>query len=113
MFNSTDKSKLLQPTSPHSAPLWKANWSSRSTFDLVSGCILTLLICVWTAIHLNIPQYEERRRRGFAVYRRFRRRVWWMFVGLIGPELVLYTALDQFIQARLVILRLRKIDDAR
>jgi len=36
-----------------------------------------------------------------------------MFLWLIGPELVLLTSGLQFIQARLVAMGLRKIDDAR
>ncbi|RPB21391.1 hypothetical protein L211DRAFT_840815 [Terfezia boudieri ATCC MYA-4762] len=110
MSTSTGKSWLLRPTSD-SAPLWQGSTNIRSTFDLISSCVLTLLICVWTAIHLNIPRYKERRRGGFAVP--LWRRIWWMFMGLIGPELVLYTAWSQFIQARLVTMRLRKIDNAR
>ena len=110
MSNSTEFS--LQPTSPNPAPSWKAPPNFRTTVDLVSSCVLTLVVCVWTAIHLNIQPYNERRRRGgFAPY--LWRRMWWMLMGLLAPELVLYTAWSQYIQARQVTLMLKEIDEAR
>jgi len=109
MSNSSEFS--LQPTTPTSDPPWKDDPNFRSTTDLVSSCVLTLVVCVWTAIHLNIQPYNERRGGGFARY--LWRRMKWMLMGLVAPELVLYTAWLQFIQARLVTMMLRKIDEAR
>ncbi|KAF2184187.1 hypothetical protein K469DRAFT_519079, partial [Zopfia rhizophila CBS 207.26] len=34
----------------------------RSSFGIFSSCITTMLLCVWTAIHLNIPA-----KGGFAI----------------------------------------------
>ena len=46
---------LLQPSSPQSEPAWSPPDSRRSTLDLLQSCILTLILCSWTAIHQNIP----------------------------------------------------------
>ncbi|KAK4181547.1 hypothetical protein QBC36DRAFT_364454 [Triangularia setosa] len=65
----------------------------RGTASIFWSCIITLLACVYTALHLNIPTHNGK--------------VWillskakWVFAGLIAPELVLYLATSQYIEAR-------------
>ena len=65
----------------------------RGTYSLVHGCFTTLLLCAWTAIHLNIP-YKT------SLLRDFMQRIGWMLVAIFFPEAVLYCAWDQFWAAK-------------
>ena len=61
---------------------WKAEPYERGTFGILSTCIITLGLCVWTAIHLNVPA-----RNGHL--RQLLRKVGWMVLGFLAPELVI------------------------
>ncbi|KAI4190178.1 MAG: hypothetical protein LQ346_004963, partial [Caloplaca aetnensis] len=68
--------------------LWKANSDTRGTFDILSTCLITLLLCVWTAVHLNISppgRFWEPKVRKVA----------WLVLALLAPEVVAYTAWEQ------------------
>ena len=109
-----DRKHLFEPTSNSTEPTWLST-PQRTTADLVSSCVLTLIICVWTAVHLNIPSAIERRanagrKRKFTALRKLAKRVKWMLFALFIPELVLYTAFDQFMEARAVAMELNAIE---
>jgi hypothetical protein len=74
---------------------WKASPKTRSTSEILYTCIVTISLCVYTAIHLNIPGPNSR-------FKWFRKVVW-VLVGIIGPEYVLWTAFVQFLDARRVV----------
>ncbi|KAJ7875639.1 hypothetical protein B0H13DRAFT_2668868 [Mycena leptocephala] len=61
----------------------------------------TLGLCVWTAIHLNIP---ERASAG----RQFLRKLVWLAVGLLAPEVVTFTAWNQYADAARLVRELAK-----
>jgi hypothetical protein len=69
---------------------WVANPSGRGTVSLVLSCVLTLGLCVWSAMHLNIaaPIATERQI--------WWRNVRWTFMGVFGPELAMYVAWRQW-----------------
>jgi hypothetical protein len=56
-------------------------------------CLITLGLCVWTAIHLNIDPARTRLR--FLLFK-----IGWMLGGIFAPELVLFWAFCQFAEAR-------------
>ena len=64
---------------------WKPSPSARGTFDILSTCIITMLLCVWTAVHLNVPP------PGSAWVPRLRK-IGWLILALLAPEMVAYTA---------------------
>lgn len=72
----------------HSAP------NERGTWDLVVSCVLTLMICVWSALHLNVPTHHSRLRD------RNIRRLRWILLGIFAPEVVVSTAFAQYLTAR-------------
>lgn len=91
---------ILRPTSSEAAPIWVANPQTRSTFDLVSSCILTLILCVWTAVHLNVPGFQERKE--YKWWKPVQKKILWMCVGLIAPEVMPCNSIskqDQFVRA--------------
>ncbi|KAJ7200454.1 hypothetical protein C8J57DRAFT_441424 [Mycena rebaudengoi] len=102
--------KLLSPlvhlhyssTASHRRPTWWADEpDARGTYSLVSSCIFTLALCVWTAIHLNIPEEPTGTRQ-------FLRKLIWLGVGLLAPEVVTFTAWNQHATASRLVRELGK-----
>jgi hypothetical protein len=73
---------------------WVPEPPTRGTFRLLVSCILTLTLCVWTSLHLNIPIYNE---TGTA---RLWRKLRWTILALFSPEFVVYTAWMQWVSAK-------------
>jgi len=64
--------------------------NGRGTFGLISSCVLTLVLCVWSALHLNVPATHE--RLPTIIWRYVR----WIIAGVYAPELVVFTAWRQW-----------------
>ena len=79
---------------------WVPEPNGRGTWSLLSTCIITILLCVWSAVHLNVPQREKQ-------ISKYWRRCKWLLLGLFAPEVVAYVAWQQWREAK----RLR--DDVR
>ncbi|KAK3334219.1 hypothetical protein B0T19DRAFT_148375 [Cercophora scortea] len=86
------------------APPWVPSPNSRGTINILWSCIVTLIACVYTALHLNIPASNE---RGTA--RMLLRKAQWVVMTLMAPEIILYVALMQFIEARALMKGLRVV----
>lgn len=72
----------------HSAP------NERGTWDLIVSCVLTLMICVYSALHFNVPiQQSKLRDRNI-------RRLRWVLLGILAPEVVISSAFAQYLTAR-------------
>ncbi|KAH7635339.1 hypothetical protein B0T09DRAFT_22138 [Sordaria sp. MPI-SDFR-AT-0083] len=67
-------------------PHWEPEPTRRGTFGILSACIITLGLCVWTAIHLNVPRHDEGPLNG--PLKVTIRKVGWIIMGLLSPELV-------------------------
>lgn len=78
---------------------WVEDAPQRGTLSIITSCILTMGLCVWSALHLNIPPKIEKTARCWT--RNFR----WMLLGLFAPELVVFTAWRQYISAKTLQLR--------
>jgi hypothetical protein len=68
--------------------------NQRDTISLLISCLVTLGLCVYTAVHLNVPVKGERH------FQTVGRELKWCIIGLFAPELVLYTAWRQFASAK-------------
>ena len=64
---------------------WQPNPQTRGTFDILSTCMITMLLCVWTAVHLNVSLPGT-------VWGPRLRKVGWLVLALLAPEMVAYTA---------------------
>lgn len=64
---------------------WRPNPDTRGTFDILSTCIITLLLCVWTAVHLSVPPPGK-------FWESQSKKVRWLVLALLAPEFVAYTA---------------------
>ena len=72
---------------------WKPDPDYRGTFDIFSSCLGTLLICIWSAIHVDVV-------KGKSWYERVGEKMGWVLVGLLIPELTLFIAFTQLQRAR-------------
>lgn len=70
--------------------------SGRGTITLVLSSLLTLVLCVWSALHLNVPRRNQTKWQDF--WLNFR----WIVTGIYAPELVVFTAWRQWCSARLL-----------
>lgn len=70
--------------------------NGRGTLSLVISCLLTLVLCVWSALHLNVPLRADTRLHYIFVNIR------WIITGVYAPELVVFTAWRQWSSARIL-----------
>lgn len=70
---------------------WQAGDDDRSTWDIISNCLLTILACTWSVQHLNVPGPIDTDGK----WARFFRNVKWMVINILFPEfIVLHAALE-------------------
>lgn len=67
---------------------WQSDPSVRGTFDIISTCISTLLVCVWSAVHIGIP---ENPKSPWSLRQKFQ----WMVIGILAPDYVAYIAYSE------------------
>ena len=64
---------------------WNPSPNTRGTFDILSTCLITMLLCVWTAVLLNISPPGS-------FWSPKLRKVGWLVLALLAPEMIAYTA---------------------
>ena len=67
---------------------WQPEPLARVTWSILSVCVITTALCVWTALHLKIPPRDQK-------IPQFWRKLYWLGIGLFAPEIVAYTAGNQ------------------
>jgi hypothetical protein len=60
---------------------WQPEPKYRGTSTILSSCIITIGLCVWTAVHLNIQEHGKSGRQRLI-------KIKWLLYGLFAPELV-------------------------
>jgi hypothetical protein len=80
---------------------WVPEPKTRGSWGILSSCIVTISLCVWTAVHLNIPEHTKKRLEPWAFWKspQLHRKVLWLLLGLLAREIVAYTAWGQRQQA--------------
>ncbi|KAE8132567.1 hypothetical protein BDV38DRAFT_287603 [Aspergillus pseudotamarii] len=95
------------------AARWESEPNARGTWAILSSSLITLALCVWTAVHLNLPGHgksnytEKYRSLGFLVQRwpklswlvLWWRKAAWLVLGIFAPEVVIFAALGQWTEA--------------
>ena len=76
--------------------------NSRGTWAILSTCIITLTLCVYTSLHLNVPAHRSSNTDAF-----FRKAKYVIF-GLLAPELIAFNAWRQRTVASSLVDRVRK-----
>ena len=77
--------------------LWMGEPKQRGTFGIVTICISTLIICVWSTVHFNVPT------KRLTPTRRFFTQVLWMAIALFAPEFLLCLAINQWADAAILV----------
>lgn len=77
------------------APSWVREPEFRGTFSILQTCILTLTACVYTALHLNVPNKKHSGWVGTVAHK-----ARWVLLALVGPEAILLLAVGQLMAAR-------------
>jgi hypothetical protein len=83
--NDTDISMILG---------WQPSPNGRGTLDLVYSCLLTIFLCTWSVLCVNVPA------RGDGIWQILSRKVMFAALGLLGPEFIVQAALGQWISAK-------------
>ncbi|KAI6805890.1 hypothetical protein KC332_g14032 [Hortaea werneckii] len=73
---------------------WKSIPTYRSTWQIYQSCVITIGLCVWQAVHMNIPPPSER------PYKQTLRRIGAVILALIAPEVVALNAWAQLREAK-------------
>jgi hypothetical protein len=60
---------------------WKCAPLVRGTFSILSMSLLTMVLCVRTAVHLNIPEQGKTTAQWW-------RKLGWLLIALLAPEWV-------------------------
>ena len=72
---------------------WVPEPDGRGTWSIVWSCLVTIIICTWSVLHLDVP---ERRGRWYLFFRK----VEYMLVTAVAPEYILFWAVKEFFLAR-------------
>ena len=80
---------------------WAPEPSGRGTWSILWGCLATIFICTWSALHLNVP---ERHGRWYLFFRK----LGWMLICATAPEIVVAFAANHFFNARDLLKHLHK-----
>ena len=62
---------------------WEKSPDGRGTIDIIWGCILTIFLCVWTVLTLNVPAPDT------TSWAFTRTKIKWAIIALFGPEWLL------------------------
>jgi hypothetical protein len=82
---------LTHPTSP-SEPSYVPHPGSRGTIDILLSSVITLTLCVYTSIHLNITPPKKH----FGIQNVWIYKFYWVLIAVFAPEFVLYAAYIQW-----------------
>ena len=72
---------------------WVDDPNGRGTFTIVSSCVLTLSLCVYTSMHLNVRPYGRTELQSWIETTK------WVVFGILAPELLVYVAWRQYVSA--------------
>lgn len=72
---------------------WVDDPDGRGTFTIASSCVLTLSLCVYTAIHLNVRPHRRTELQSWIETAK------WVVFGILAPELVVFVAWRQYVSA--------------
>ncbi|RPA72644.1 hypothetical protein BJ508DRAFT_69269 [Ascobolus immersus RN42] len=94
MASQTSDSEYLDYQSPiNGTKTWRPEPQTRGTFGLVWPCLVTLTLCVWSSVHLNVPGPDRHWKGRVGV------KIIWLFMAVLAPEVVLLMAYKQHVAA--------------
>jgi hypothetical protein len=93
------ENSLAFPVNITSLPFlpWVPENGSRSTWSILSTCVSTLVLCAWSAVHVDIPTRKRCKKRDRIL--KWIPKLGWVLVGVSCPAMLLVLALSQFYTA--------------
>lgn len=79
----------------------------RGTLDLLYACYLTVFLCCWSALHMNVPADGDSKVNILV------RRIKWMLFCLLMPEYVSWEAVEDMWHAQILRSEFQKIPQVR
>lgn len=81
---------------------WVWDDGSRTTFDIIWGCVAVIIVCTYKVIHLNLPAEKESDASWSQplFWKKWFRKFKWMFFMTVSPELLFSMALLDWLWAR-------------
>ncbi|KAK6443425.1 hypothetical protein LTR95_000252 [Oleoguttula sp. CCFEE 5521] len=73
---------VVDGTNSTSTRIWVPNSTTRGSWAIYQSCIFTFILCIWQAIHVNVPPPGE------APWRQTARKAGWAVLALLAPEIV-------------------------
>lgn len=73
---------------------WVPEPDGRGTWSILWSCLVTISLCTWSALHLNVP--EPRHSSSSVVIRK----VLWSLAAATAPEYILWTSANDYFRAR-------------
>ncbi|KAN0076544.1 hypothetical protein V8E54_006686 [Elaphomyces granulatus] len=73
---------------------WISEPSGRGTASVLYTCLITIFLCVWSAMHINIPERNKSKTESFFY------KVKIAVLAIIAPEFVFLNALDSYLFIR-------------
>ena len=73
---------------------WVDQPNYRGTFDIIQSCLLVLLTCTWTMLHVNLPAQTD------TYFTTWLRKFRWALLAVLAPEVVTLFAACQWSSAR-------------
>lgn len=86
------------------APSWVSDPDDRGTWSLLYSCVFTLTLCVWSAVHPNVPSrafQQSVAKHGSKIF--------FVLAAILAPELGVFVAFRQFQRARSLIKELSRL----
>lgn len=82
---------------------WVGSPNERGTLDIVWSCVSTLVICLWSMLHLNIPSPKD------TYWTIFWRKSRWLVLGILAPEVPMLFACGQWASAKRSVSEMRTL----
>ncbi|GJE96394.1 hypothetical protein PsYK624_125900 [Phanerochaete sordida] len=76
------------------AASWHPDPTFRGTWGIVSTCVSTLIVCVWNAIHFDVPHRDQKWS--------FLHKLPWLLAGLFAPDALVIMAGTQLDGAKII-----------
>lgn len=74
---------------------WNSGCSGRGSYDILSSCLSTLIICTYSTFHPNIPPAGEKRYHPTALICKLK----WVMAGLLMPQVIFCIAIQECVVA--------------
>jgi len=76
----------------------------RGTLPVIHGCLSTIVLCTWNALHLNLPADNEPSRT------KFLRKAKWMMIAILAPEAISILALREWSDTNMILKKIRGLE---